>query len=393
MPEPSALRLAGVEVRRLDLSLRRRVGTSTGPHDRRPVLLVRLVTDGPEGWGECGALEHPGTVDPGVAAVHDALVGRAVGRLFDATRARLGLLPPASVIARIAGDDRADKQAGAALEMAVLDAQLRDRDTSLAAWLGATREEVEAGALVGIPPPGPAGTPDPRAFAASVTEVVQAGYRRVRIKIAPGWDAEPVRLARELAGPDALLLADANGAYRLDAEGPDGARALSALDPYRLVCVEQPLPPGDLAAHAELARRIATPVGLDESLSSPRRVVDALRYGACSVACLKPARLGGVAAVRRAQGLCADAGVPAFVGGFFETGLGRSANAALGALAGFTLPGDLSAPSEYLDADPFTYPTVLAGRVAVPTGPGVGSVPRPGVIDQRTTETRWFSLR
>jgi O-succinylbenzoate synthase len=127
---------------------------------------------------------------------------------------------------------------------------------------------------------------------------------------------------------------------------------------------------------------LATPICLDESLSTTRRVQDALRYGACAVACLKPSRLGGVFATQVAQAACATAGVPAFVGGFFECGLGRTVNASLAALPGFSLPGDLSAPGSYLVEDPFDYPAPLDGRVALHRGPGVAPPPDPDRLER-----------
>ena len=370
----------------------RPVGTSAGTHQRRPVILVRLAgSAGPdwasEGWGEAGALADGTAVDPPVEAVWQALVAHG-DRLLVAAAARHGHLPEPSVVARILGDDPAHRMAGAALEMAALDLGLRRSGHSLTRWIGGAGGSVEAGAVVGIP-----GGRRPGAVVEAVAGAVAAGFSRVRIKIAPGFDRGPLAAVRA-AFPDLHLQADANGAYRLDDPGgPADADRLADLDPLHLVCLEQPLPPPDLAAHAQLAGRLATPIALDESLTSPRRVADALRYGACAVACLKPARLGGLVAARRALALCVEAGVPAFVGGFFETGLGRSANAALASVAGFTLPGDLSDPSSYLVDDPFGYPPVVAGRVELPDGPGITPRPDRRVLARRTVEIRRVPAR
>ena len=251
---------------------------------------------------------------------------------------------------------------------------------------------MEVGALAGIPADRHIDT-----LIAAVGLAAEAGSRRVRVKIAPGWDVEPLRALRRRF-PDLALQADANGAYRFGGEtGPvereDDARRLAALDELALTCLEQPLPAPDLAAHVELRALIGTPIALDESLSSPRHVDQALRYGACEVACLKPARLGGLLAARRAHDLCVAAGVAAFVGGLFETGLARGANAALAGLPGFTLPGDLSAPASYLSVDPFGYPAVVDGLVELRTEPGVGPPPDPEVLAACTVSTRRFGAR
>jgi O-succinylbenzoate synthase len=230
------------------------------------------------------------------------------------------------------------------------------------------------------------GIPDGGDLGRLIGEVAAARERaaRVRLKVGPGWDAAPVEAVRT-AFPDLALQVDANGAYRLEAAGgPDAFGRLADLDRFGLACIEQPLAAADLAALAEAARRLTTPVGLDESLSTPRRLADALRYGACEVAVLKPGRLGGLLAARRCAQRCADAGVPAFVGGFFDTGLARAANAALAALPGFTLPGDLSDPAAYLAEDPVAGPVPQAGRVALYAGPGVAPLPDPALVAART---------
>jgi len=380
------MRLQGVELSIVELFLRETVTTSALTHDRRPVLYVRIVTDGGEGWGECGALETGDGVDAPLAEVWQTLVERAVPRIFSAAAARGGELPVPSVLARIVGDDAPARMAGAAVEMATLDLELRTAGRSLAAWLGTTRDVVEAGAVVGIPDDRDLGV-----LLAAVASAHETGARRVRMKIAPGWDATPVQAVRETF-PDLALQVDANGAYRNGSDDDADASRLRLLDPWHLVCIEQPLPPTDLVALARLAAELETPVALDESLSTPRRLRDALRYGACEVACLKPARLGGLAAARRAAELCAEAGVPAFVGGFFETGLGRSANAGVAGLAGCTLPGDLSRPASYLDVDPCGYPEVTDGQLAVPSLPGIGPPPDPDVLSARSVARAWFPV-
>ncbi len=157
--------------------------------------------------------------------------------------------------------------------------------------------------------------------------MVRAGAARVRLKVEPGWELEPVRAVRA-DHPDLVLQVDANGSF---STGDEDVAVLSRLAEFDVLCIEQPLPPADLVAHALLARLLPVPICLDESLTSPRRVTDALRNGSCAMACLKPARLGGIRATRAAHAACAEAGVPVFVGGFFEAGLGRSSNLALAA--------------------------------------------------------------
>ncbi len=374
-------RLVGVELVVASLRLRRPVGTSAGTHLERPTLFVRVATDAAEGWGEAGALPGGTLVDPPLDEVLDRLRQRTVPSLLTASAARGGEVPAAAQVGRLGGTAPADRLALAALELAVLDAELRAAGTSLAARLGVARADVRAGAVVGIPPG--------RELAALLDEVGQvADAPRVRMKIAPGWDVVPVAAVRD-RWPDLALQVDANGAY--GALDPDGAAdALAALDPYGLTCIEQPLPPADLTASAALAARLATPVCLDESLTSLRRVVDAARYGAMSVACLKPARLGGVFAATRALAHCRSVGVEAFVGGLFEAGPGRAAGLALSALDGASLPGDVSAPASYLEETPCSYPPQRGWSLTPAATPGVGSDTDPGALGPMATARWWY---
>ena len=207
------------------------------------------------------------------------------------------------------------------------------------------------------------------------------GYRRIKLKIEPGWDTEPARAVRERIGDGLALQVDANMAYTLG----DAAR-LRELDAIGLLLIEQPLAADDLLGHADLARSLATPVCLDESITSPRLAAAALRLGACSVVNIKAARVGGYLAARAIADLCAATGVPVWCGGLPETGIGRAANLALAACPNFTLPGDISATGRYF-AEDITAPFVLAdGQLPVPAGPGTGVEILPDVLARLTIE-------
>jgi O-succinylbenzoate synthase len=209
---------------------------------------------------------------------------------------------------------------------------------------------------------------------------VSEGYRRVKLKIEPGWDVEPVAAARHRFGAELALQVDGNGAYTVG----DAAR-LAELDQFGLLMLEQPLPFDDLEGHAELARVVRTPVCLDESITSEGDLDRALALGACSIVNAKPARLGGVLAAKRLHDRCVERNVPLWCGGMLETGIGRAANLALAALPGFTLTGDLSASDRYFESD-LTPPFVLDdGKLAVPAGPGIGVEPLADVLDAVTT--------
>jgi o-succinylbenzoate synthase len=380
------MRLSGVELVHVDLPFRVPIGTAAGVHRVRPLLYVRVVAGDGEGWGECAALADGTAVDPVLAAVEQAAAEKGVPRLLQASAARGGELPDAAEVSQLFGSAPVDRMLAATFEMAVADAELRAAGRSLAEDLGVGEgfEALAVGAVVGIP-----AKHDIALLRRQVERVVRAGAARLRLKIEPGWAVEPVRAVRA-DHPDLVLQVDANGSFGADAAD---VAVLSRLADFDVLCIEQPLPPADLAALAQLARVLPVPVCLDESLSTPRRVADALRNGACAMACLKPARLGGQRATRAAHAACAAAGVPAFVGGFFEAGLGRTSNLALAARLSQDATGlvsDVGDPAEYLAVDPCGYPEVSGGWVRVPAGPGVGNPPDMTVLDELDAQRRWF---
>ena len=354
----AVVRFEEVELRRVALPLVSPFRTADGTTSVRDLLLVRVVGPDGEGWGECGAL-----ADPGYTAEYvDGALSVIRHYLAPALLAGEGVA--------VAGH----RMAKAAVEGAVLDATLRAEDRSLAAFLGATRERVEVGAAIGLT----GSIPD---LLDRVAAAVAAGYRRVKLKVEPGWDVQPLSAVRERFGHGVGVQVDANGSY-----SRDDIDHLVALDRFGLLLVEQPLPADDLLGHAALARRLETPVCLDESIESADDAAAAIALGACGVVNIKPARVGGYREARRVHDVCVAEGVPVWCGGMLESGIGRAAALAVAALPGFTLPADLAASDRYF-AEDLTEPFVLDpdGCLAVPTGPGIGVSPRWDVLEAATT--------
>ncbi|HEY5014518.1 MAG TPA: o-succinylbenzoate synthase [Acidimicrobiia bacterium] len=365
MTDERAAQVREIELRRVRLPLVRPFRTALGVDRERDALVVRIATDSGNGWGECVAQREPTYTSEWVGGA------QAVIREFLAPMLLAEPVTASAVAARLAGV-KGHPMAKAALEMAVLDAELRATGTALGKRLGAVRDFVECGVAVGI-----ADSID--ALVDEVGGYLAAGYRRVKLKIRPGWDVEPVAAIRARFG-DIALQVDANGAYTLA-----DAHALGALDELALLLVEQPLAEDDLVGHAELARLIATPICLDESITSALVARRAIEMGACSVICIKPGRVGGYLEAVRVHDVCREHDVAAWCGGMLETGLGRAANLALAALPGFTLPGDLSASDRYFARD-LTAPFVADdGRLAVPSTPGIGIAPDPDALRDLTT--------
>ena len=350
-----AVKLESVELRRVALPLVTPFRTSFGVQTARDALLVRARTSLGEGWGECVALVDPHYSAEYADGAQHVIRQHLLPALFEVPDLRAIDVVPA--LDHVKGHPMAK----AAVEMAVLDAELRAAGKSFAEYLGVTRVTVPSGVSVGI--------------FGSIPELLDAvaayldeGYVRIKLKIEPGWDIEPVRAVRERFGAAVPLQVDANTAY-----AESDAAHLARLDEFGLLLIEQPLAEDDVRGHVELARRIATPVCLDESITSAGAAVDAVERGACAIVNIKAGRVGGYLEARRVHDVCLDRGVPVWCGGMLETGIGRAANIALAGLPGFSLPGDVSASSRFYAHD-ITAPVGLeGGQVRVPTTPGVGA--------------------
>src|ERR1700727_2114083 len=374
--EEGSMKLTGIELRRVQMPLVAPFRTSFGVEHLRDILLLRAVLDGPdgqsEGWGECVALTDPLYSPEYVDASVDVMKRVLIPALLGAEHLDGAAVGPAL---------RAFKghwMAKAALEMAVLDAELRASGRSFARELGAVKDKVPSGVSVGI-------HDSLGALLETVAVYLAAGYVRVKLKIEPGWDLEPVRAVRERFGDDLLLQVDANTAYTLT-----DAQHLARLDEFGLLLMEQPLDEEDVLGHADLAKLVKTPICLDESIPSARPAAPALRLGACSIINIQPGRAGGYLEARRIHDVAAAHGVAVWCGGMLETGIGRAANLALGALPGFTLLGDTSASDRYYKTD-ITEPFTLSdGHLDVPTGPGLGVTPIASELSAVTTWTEWI---
>jgi O-succinylbenzoate synthase len=349
------VRIERIELRLLHLPLVRHFETSFGRTLDRQFILVTVEDSGAVGIGECVADANPfysaETTSTAWHIIAEFIAPTVLGRQFDHPREifdALGLI-------------RGHNMAKAAVEMAAWDLFARQQGQPLASVLGGTRTSIESGVSIGIQD--------------SLDELVErvqvereAGYRRVKIKIKPGWDVDAVARVREACG-DVPLMVDANAAYTVN-----DATHLAALDRFGLMMVEQPLDYDDLRDHATLQRRLSTPICLDESIHSVRAAEDAIALGACRIINIKPGRVGGHGPSIQLHDLAARHGVPVWHGGMLESGIGRAHNIHLSTLPNFTLPGDVAASRRYYAPDVIDPGIEVApdGTIAVPTGPGIG---------------------
>jgi O-succinylbenzoate synthase len=349
------VRIDRLELRLLSLPLVHPFETSVGRTDSRAFLLVTLESEGTSGYGECVAdadpYYSPETTETAWHIIAQFLAPMVLGPSFDHPR---DVFPAMKAV-------RGHNMAKAAVEMAAWDVYARQAGVPLCRVLGGVRAAIPAGVSVGI-------EDSHGRLADRIARELEAGYRRVKVKIKPGWDLAVVDMVRARFG-DIPLMVDANGAYTLG-----DAAHLAHLDDYALMMIEQPLEYDDLRDHACLQQRLATSVCLDESIHSLRAGRDALDLGACRVINIKPGRLGGLRESIALHDLCQSRGIPVWHGGMLESGIGRAHNIHLSTLPGFTLPGDVAASRRYYDPDLIepAFDLGADGTIAVPREPGIG---------------------
>ncbi len=360
------MQIERIDLKMVRLPLVRPFQTSSSRKDHLDHILVRVEAGDVVGWGECASPSDPyycpETTETCWHILRDFLAPLVLGREW-------------ADLDELTGFYRAVKGnnfARSGLEMACWDALARSQDKSLATMLGGTRSEILSGVSLGIE----------KEFETLVDQIerfLEEGYRRIKLKIAPGRDVDVVRRVRERF-PLVPLQVDANSAYTLlDIE------TLAALDEFDLLLIEQPLAHDDIIDHVRLQAALKTPICLDESIHSADDARKALDLGACRVINIKVSRLGGLREAKRVHDLCLARGVPVWCGGMHEFGIGRAANVAIASLLGFTLAGDVSGSDKYYASD-IVDPPVLAhdGAIKVFDGPGLGVEPVEERIRART---------
>ena len=370
-----AIELDGVEVRLIRLPLIEPFETSFGKIDSRLIFLLCLKAGGLQGWGEVVASEEPRysyeTVRTAFHVILDffgpALLTEPIVDLDD--------------LAQRLAPFRGHNMAKAGLELAFMDLLAQVNQQSLSALIGGELKHVPVGVSLGI-------QPTVARLLERVEKYLDLGYRRIKLKIKPGWDLDVVGEVRRRY-PDILLSVDANSAYTLDDQDH-----LKKLDHFNLLMVEQPLQNDDLVDHAKLQKLMKTPICLDESVVSQRHAETALELGSCRIINIKVGRVGGYSQALGIHNLCRSRNIPVWCGGMLESGIGRAHNIALASLPGFTLPGDISASSRYFERDVISPAVTVAsdGTVAVPGSQGLGFEVDLGFIE-RCTETRVYMAR
>ena len=363
------MRIERIELRLLRLPLVRFFETSFGRIDDRSFLLVTVEEQGAIGVGECVADGNPyysaETTRTAWHIIADFIAPIVLGRAFAHPRE----IYPARQI------NRGHNMAKAPVGKAAGELFARQLNVPRSQALGGDRASIESGVSIGI-------QDSLEQLVERVASERQAGYRRIKIKIKPGWDVSAVALIRQRFG-NVPLMVDANAAYRLSDAGH-----LQALDHFDLMMIEQPLDYDDIRDHAQLQSQLRTPICLDESLHSVRTAAEAIELQACRIINIKPGRLGGHGQSIALHDLAAEHGIPVWHGGMLESGIGRAHNIHLSTLPNFTLPGDVAASRRYYAPDLIEPEIDVApdGTIPVPTRAGIGVDIVGDRVDKATVE-------
>jgi O-succinylbenzoate synthase len=363
-----------VEMRELRMRLLHPFETSFGSTQDRHIVLLKVVDGAQAGWGEVTAAEGPfysyETWETAWHVLRDYIIPRVIGKSLDTIEAFHALV----------NGIRGHKMAKAGLETALWDLQAKTQGVPLWKLMGGTRQRIDCGVSIGI-------QPSIDKLLAKIDTELQSGYRRIKIKIKPGWDVEVVRQVR-LAFPTIKLMGDANSAYTIA-----DVDVFKEMDKYDLMMFEQPLHYEDMIDHAELQRRIDTPICLDESIHSADDARKAIGIGACRIINVKLGRVGGHQETKAVHDVCRDNGIPVWCGGMLESGIGRAHNVALSSLENFTLPGDVAASKRYWSED-IIEPAVEVspdGQISQIDAPGIGYAVKEDLIDRLTVRSQVFS--
>jgi o-succinylbenzoate synthase len=367
------MKIEFIALRELHMKLKRSFETSFGTTFERRVLLVEVGAGGLTGWAEITTQEQPfynaETTDTAWHVFCDFIVPRVLGQAVER----------AAGVSTLLQSIRGNEMARAGLENALWDIEAQEKGVPLSRLLGGTRHEIASGVSLGI-------QTDTGVLLGMIEQELDAGYRRIKLKIKPGMDVGVVRCVRERF-PHVPLMVDANSAYR-----PADVALLRQLDEFKLMMIEQPLNWDDIYLHAELQRQLRTPVCLDESIHNAHHALAAIELGACRVINIKLGRVGGHSEARAVHDTCAAHKLPVWCGGMLESGVGRAHNVAMSSLPGFVLPGDVSASRRYWDDDVIEPGVEVSpdGTIRVPDLPGLGYAVRRGRVEQLTVrEKTW----
>lgn len=321
--------------------------------ERKFIIVEAEDEEGRTGWGEVSAFSSPWYTEETIATCYHMLKDFFIPKLMESQ------IQHPTEVPKLLEKYRGNRMAKAGVEAAYWDLYAKREGRTLSSCIGGVREQVPAGVAVGIN--------HMDTMLSEIHDHLQEGYKRIKIKIKPGKDIEPLKIIRAHF-PGLSIIADANSSYQLK----DISR-IKALDQFDLMMIEQPLAHDDIVDHRHLQKHIKTPICLDESILSAENTRKAIELGSCKIINIKPARVGGLTEALKIHKVCKENNIPVWCGGMVETGISRAHNLALSSLSQFTIPGDISSSSRFWENDIIEPKiNVKNGFIKVPQTPGIG---------------------
>lgn len=361
------MKIEAITLREIHMPLVHFFETSFGRTYSRRILLVTVHCEGVDGWGECVAGEDPfyssEWIESAWPTLTKYLIPALLGKQIDSAR------DCPALYAKV----RAHRMAKAALENALWDAEAVQKRQPLWKLLGGTRREISCGVSIGI-------QDSVEQLLEKIETELAAGYRRIKVKVKPGWDVNVLERIRS-RWSNITLSCDANSAYTLDQ-----VEHLRSFDQFNLLMIEQPLWNNDIYYHARLQKELRTSICLDESIVHARNAAHAVETGACRIINIKVGRVGGFSEALKIHDVCEAYKIPVWCGGMLETGIGRAHNIALSSKENFSLPGDVSASKRYWKEDIIDPEVQVSpqGMIAISDQPGTGYRVKPDLIEKLT---------
>jgi O-succinylbenzoate synthase len=367
------MKIEAITLREIQIPLVHFFETSFGRTYSRSILLATIHCEGIDGWGESVAGEDPFYSSEWIDSAWPTLTKYLIPPLLGRNVASGRECP--AVFAKVRGH----RMAKAALENAVWDAESQQKRVPLWKLLGGTRREIPCGVSIGI-------QDSIEQLLDKIQTELAAGYRRIKVKVKPGWDINVLERIRS-RWADITLSCDANSAYTLDQ-----VEHLREFDQFNLLMIEQPLWDDEIYYHARLQKELRTAICLDESIVSARSAAFAVETGACRIINIKVGRVGGFSEALHIHDVCQSHKIPVWCGGMLETGIGRAHNIALSTLANFSLPGDVSASKRYWKEDIIDPEVEVSaqGMIAIGDQAGRGYRIKADLIEKLTVRKETF---
>ncbi|GAA3346788.1 o-succinylbenzoate synthase [Lysinibacillus fusiformis] len=363
-----------ISLQRIKLPLKSSFETSFGKVTEKDIIIVKVHGGDKVGFAESVAMPFPIYNEETTGTVWHMLETYLIPKLLE------NEIKEPKDFSELFSYIRRNNMAKAALEMAIWDLYSKQKGQTLSTTLGGKRSEIEVGVSIGI-------ENNIETLLNKVAGFLEDGYKKIKVKIKPGWDIKPLEAIRKKFGEQIPLMADANSCYSLN-----DLQLLQELDQFNLMMVEQPLAHDDIIDHAKLQNLLTTPICLDESIHSLEDARKAIEINACKIINIKVGRVGGLFEAIRMHNLCEEKNIPVWCGGMLEAGIGRAHNIAIASLSNFSIPGDTSASSRYFDKDIILPEVKLskAGTIIVPEQPGIGFEVNQEFINQLTVTQKEF---